>query len=328
MIVNALQHARAARLAVAGLLAAALAWPPLLWARETFVSIGTGETNGLYYPVAQAICMTARPELRAQGILCSPESTPGSVYNVSRVQSGELEFAIVQSNVQFAASRGLDAWNGKPVAELRSVLSLYPELVTLVARTEAGIGGLSELAGKRVNVGSQGTGTRATWDTIAKAMAPGEARQVKLSSLEADETTAALCSGRIDANLMVVGHPSPLVMSQLAQCPSTIVAITGPVVASLVDAHPLYVRGTIPARLYGSNADIPSFGSRAILVTSAAADARVVAALTRAIFARVPELRTAHPVLAGLQAEEMTKGFAAPLHPAAAQVYKELGLTR
>jgi TRAP transporter TAXI family solute receptor len=327
MIAGVLQRTRAAALLVAGL-AAALAWTPPLRAHETFVSIGTGETDGLYYPVMEAICRTAGPDLRAQGILCSPEATPGSVYNVAGVQSGELELAMVQSDVLFEASRGLGAWKGKPVAELRSVLSLYPELVTLVARVEAGIGGLPDLAGKRVNVGSQGTGTRATWDIIAKALGPAEAGRVKLRSLGGDETTVALCSGAIDADALMVGHPSPLVTAQLSQCPSVIVPVTGPVVAALVDAHPFYVRGTIPAGLYGSNGDIPSFGGRATLVTSATADARIVAALTRAIVAHVPELRGAHPALAGLEEKEMTRGLTAPLHPGAAEALKELGLLR
>jgi TRAP-type uncharacterized transport system substrate-binding protein len=52
----------------------------------------------------------------------------------------------------------------------------------------------------------------------------------------------------------------------------------------------------------------------------------VITAVTKAILTHVPELRSAHPVLSGLTTEEMTQGLAAPLHPGAAAVYKELGL--
>jgi TRAP transporter TAXI family solute receptor len=328
VIGSASRHLCAAALVLTGLAGAALGWTPRLSAHEAFVSVGTGETNGLYYPVAQAICKTIGPELRAQGIGCSPEATPGSVYNVARIQSGELELAVVQSDVEYAASRGLGAWKGKPVSDLRSVLSLYPELVTVIARAGANIQGLTDLAGKRVNVGGAGSGTRETWDTIAGELGKGETGQVKLSDLHADETTAALCRGAIDANLLIVGHPSPLVASQLGACPSNLVAITGPVVVKLVGTNPFFVRGAIPAKLYGKNAEIQTFGGRATLVTAAAADPRVVAAITKAILTHVPELRAAHPVLAGLKAEEMTQGLTAPLHPAAAAVYKELGLPK
>ena len=72
---------------------------------------------------------------------------------------------------------------------------------------------------------------------------------------------------------------------------------------------------------------VPTFGSRATLVTSASANPRIVAALARGIVAHVDELKTLHPALAGIKIEEMvTQGLTAPLHPAAAAVYKELGL--
>jgi uncharacterized protein len=238
----------------------------------------------------------------------------------------------VQSDVQFAAYRGNGAWNGGPVPALRSVLSLYPELVTIIARADAkfaNIQVLSDLAGKRVNVGGRGTGTQATWDIIAAEIGLGEDRDTRLTELKAAEAASALCGGAIDANLLIVGHPSPLVLSQLASCPSNFVAIEGQFVDRLVKANPFYVQGAIPAALYGIAADIPTFGSRAILVTSASADTRVVAAMAKAILAHVAELRAVHPALAGLRAEEMiTLGLTAPLHPAAAAVYKEAGLLK
>jgi TRAP transporter TAXI family solute receptor len=308
--------------------AAAIGWMATSSAKEVFVSIGTGETNGVYYPVVKAICKIVEPDLREQGIRCSAETTPGSVYNVGGVQSGELEFGIVQSDVQFAAYNGIGAWIGKPVHELRSVLSAYPELVTVIARADANIHVLADLAGKRVNVGSRGTGTRATWNAIAANLGHSDDTKARVE-FKADETTSALCSGTIDANFLVVGHPSSLVSSQLAACPSNFVAITGPVVDKLVSVYPFYARGPVPTELYGISADVPTFGGRATLVTSASADPRVVAAIAKSVLSHIADLRALHPALAGLKAEEMvTQGLTAPLHPAAAAVYKELGLLK
>jgi uncharacterized protein len=318
----------AAFLTVSVAVGAMIGQVPTCSAEEVFISIGTGEMNGVYYPVGKAICKVIDSDLRAQGIRCSPETTPGSVYNVGGVQSGELEFGIVQSDVQFAAYKGIGAWNGRPVSSLRSVLSLYPELVTVIARADANVHTLADLVDKRVNAGSEGTGTRATWDAITAALGQSDDK-ARLTALKASETTSALCSGAIDANLLIVGHPSPLVSSQLAACPSNFVAITGPVVDKLVGAYPFYVRGSIPTELYGISDNVPTFGSRATLVTSASADTRVVAAIAKAILTHVAALRSLHPALAGLRAEDMiTQGLTAPLHPAAATVYKELGLLR
>jgi uncharacterized protein len=300
---------------------------PVYSKTETFVSIGTGEIDGVYYPVAKAICEVIFRALRAQDIWCSAETTPGSVYNIDRVQSGELEFGLVQSDVQFDAYKGRGRWQGRPVSGLRSVLSLYPELVTIVARKDAKIRTLTDLAGKRLNAGGQGTGTRATWEAIAAGL--DQNKPVQLMELRPDETTSALCNGSLDANLFIVGHPSALISSQLAACPTNLVAIAGPVIDKLIRDYPFYDRGFIPTELRGITEKIPSFGGRATLVTSASAKPWVVAAIARAIVTHITELRAVHPVLGNLRAEEMvTQGLTAPLHPAAAKVYKDLGLIK
>jgi TRAP transporter TAXI family solute receptor len=296
------------------------------FAEEIFASIGTGELNAVYYPVGKAICKVIAPDLRDQSIRCSPETTPGSAYNIGGVESGDLEFGIVQSDVQFAAVRGIGAWNGRPASDLRSVLSLYPELVTVIARAGANIHVFQDLAGKRINVGNLGTGTRVTWEAMAAER--GSKENERLTALNAGEAMSALCSGAIDANFLIVGHPSPLVSSQLNACASNFVKIEGPTVDKLIDAHPSYVRGLIPTELYGISAEIPTFGSLATLVTSASTDARVVAAIAKTL-THVAELRTLHPTLAGLRAKQMIRqGLTAPLHPAAAAVYKEIGLLK
>ena len=294
---------------------------------ETFVSIGSGEMTAVFFRVAKAICKVIVDEVQAQGFRCSAEMTPGSAYNVEKVASGELEFAIVQGDVPFSAYKGIGQWDGKPVTELRPVLSLYPELVTIVARADANIRLLADLAGKRVSVGGLATGPRITWDLISADL--DLATPVQLTQLTQDQTTSALCNGTIDANFFVVGHPSKLVSNWLAACPSNFVAISGPVVDRLTSKYPFYARGFIPTDLYHVPDKILSFGPVATLVTSASRDPRMVEAIAKAILTHIAELKMMHPALAELDAEPMiARSLAAPLHPAATAVYKELGLIK
>jgi TRAP transporter TAXI family solute receptor len=285
--------------------------------------------TAVYYPVAKAICQGIFRELQAQGIRCSPETTPGSVYNVGRVVSGELEFALVQSDILFSAYKGIDGWNGKPVTGLRSVLSLYPELVTVVARADANVHFVADLAGKRVSVGLPATGPRTTWDIISRDIPlPTPIRPREMSQ---DETTSALCNGEVDANFFVVGHPSELVSKWLSACPSNLATFREPIVDKIVSEHPFYTRGFIPTELYHTPDEILTYGPLATLVASASSNPRMVAAIAKTIITHVAELKTMHPVLAGLDAERMvaqTLKAPTPLHPAAAAVYKELGLIK
>ena len=98
---------------------------------EVFASVGTGELNGVYYPVGKAICEIVNRDLSIDGVRCSPETTPGSVFNVGAIQSGELEFGIIQADVNFNAYKGEDAWVGRAFLGLRSVMSLIPSLSPL-----------------------------------------------------------------------------------------------------------------------------------------------------------------------------------------------------
>jgi uncharacterized protein len=317
------------RLATASLVAIFATCSPAYCGAETFVSIGSGEMTAVYYPVAKAICQAIFRELREQGFWCSAETTPGSAYNVEHVASGELEFAIVQSDVLFAAYKGIGIWDGKPVTELQSVLSLFPELVTVVARADANIHVLADLAGKRASAGSLATGPRTTWSLISPGLdltAP-----VRLTELKQSETTSAVCNGTIDASFFVVAHPSELVSSQLAACPSNFVAIREAVVDKIVSKYPFYTRGFIPAEPYHVPDKILSIGPLATLITSASSDPRMVATIAKAIMRHIAELRKLQPVLADLDAKQMvaqTLAAPAPLHPAAAAVYEELELIK
>jgi TRAP transporter TAXI family solute receptor len=142
---------------------------------------------------------------QARSITCAP-SSPASWSSAS----SSLTFSLPRTKGK--------GWTGKPFADLRSVLSLYQELVTVIVRADSHIQDLAGLAGRRVNVGSPGTGTRATWDAIEAELGWRDEERVRPIELRAEATTSALCGGAIDANLLVVGHPSPLVKTQQAAC--------------------------------------------------------------------------------------------------------------
>ena len=128
----------------------ALAGTSMLSMADTqFVSIGTGGVTGVYYPAGGSICRMLNKDRKEHGIRCSAESTGGSGYNVNSIRAGELEFGVAQSDVQTAALAGTGPFEGNPFPELRSVFSLHPEPIHLMARADSGIKTFDDLAGKR-----------------------------------------------------------------------------------------------------------------------------------------------------------------------------------
>ena len=71
-----------------------------------FVSIGTGDATGVYYPAGGAICRLMNRTREQHGIRCSVQSTEGSVYNINTIRAGELEFGVAQSDWQYHAYNG------------------------------------------------------------------------------------------------------------------------------------------------------------------------------------------------------------------------------
>jgi TRAP transporter TAXI family solute receptor len=296
--------------------------------KATTVSLGTGELEGVYYPVGRAVCEIIDRDTKRNGVRCSAEATPGSAYNVDALRSGNLEFGIIQLDIAYAAYRGEGAYADKPFDELRSVLTLYPELVTIMVRAGSGIRQIADLAGRRINVGREGSGAFATWAAVEAAL--DWKADARITDLPADAASHALCTGEIDANLLVIGHPSDVVRKQLSECATDFVAVSGREIDALVASVPALQTGSIPGALYGLAADTPTIGTKALVMTSANEDTKAVAAFVQATIAQISDLRTKHPALAGLTVEEITPGdsIPVPLHPAASQVYKELGLSR
>jgi uncharacterized protein len=127
----------------------------------------------------------------------------------------------------------------------------------------------------------------------------------------------------------VVGHPSGTVRAQLSACAANFIAIGGPEVDALVSSAPYFRKAAIPGALYGLAGDTPTICTDAVVMTSANESTKVVAAFAQAIAAKISDLRTKHPALASLTAEQMTGGSSpVPLHPAASQVFKDLGLSK
>jgi len=297
-------------------------------AQETqFVSIGTGGVTGVYYPTGGAICRLVNKTRKETGIRCSAESTGGSIYNINTIRAGELEFGVAQSDWQFHAYNGTSKFKEKgPFTKLRSVFSVHAEPVTVIARIDSGINNISDIKGKRFNIGNPGSGTLGTWEVLEKAMGWQRSDLALASGMKSAETGAAVCDDKIDGYFWLVGHPSALTQESLASCPTKLVDVTGPAIDKLIADNSYYRKATIPAGMYNNKEDITTFGVGATFVTSSDVSDLVVYTVVKSVFENFDQFKKLHPAFANLKPEEMIKdGLSAPLHDGAIKYYKEKG---
>ena len=293
------------------------------------ILIGTGGVTGVYYPAGGGICRLYNKNRGQQGENCAIESTAGSIANIEGLRAGEFDMVIVQSDWQFHAYEGDGPFaQAGPDSDLRAVLSLHAEPLTVVARADSGIASVGDLKGKRVNIGNPGSGQRATTEALMAANGWTMADFAQVSELPSDEQAAALAAGRVDAIVFTVGHPSGGIYDATQSTAARLVPITGPAVDRLVADNPYYTKATIPGGLYrGNDSPTPTFGVRATLVTTAGTPDDVVYLVVKSVFENLEEFKRLHPALAHLDRREMARAaLTAPLHPGAERYYREAGL--
>ncbi len=315
------------KLALATVVAAAASLGSGSVMAQQFVSIGTGGVTGVYYPTGGAICRLVNKDRKDHGIRCSAESTGGSIYNINTIRAGELEFGVAQSDWQYHAYNGTSKFadQGK-FDKLRAVFSVHPEPVTIIARADAGIDQLSDVKGKRLNIGNPGSGTRGTWEVIEEALGWERSDLRMAAEMKSAETGQAVCDGKIDAYFWLVGHPSALTQESLATCDAKLVHAKGAAIDKLVADNSYYRKATIPAGMYGDNPDIETFGVGATFVSSPDVPDNVVYTIVKAVFDNFDQFKKLHPAFANLKETEMiTDSLSAPLHPGAVKYYKERG---
>lgn len=294
-----------------------------------FITIGTGGVTGTYYPTGGAICRLVNQYKKDTKMRCTVESTGGSVYNVNTIKNGELDFGIVQSDIVYQAYKGEGAFKGAPITKLKSVMAIYPELLTLVTKKDANINSLMDVKGKRINIGNPGSGNESTALTLFEESGIKKQDLAYAGELKASEMPDALRDNKIDGYFYMVGHPTANIKDASTSLDVKITPIEGANVDSLIKKYPYFAKANVPGGLYkGNDAPTPTFGVKAVLVASDDASENAVYTVVKAILENFDEFKQLHPAYADITKESLLDGLSAPLHEGAKKYFQETGLIK
>ncbi len=292
-----------------------------------FFSVASGGVSGGYYSAAKAICDVVNGA--GGDLYCSPEPTSGSLYNLEALAEGEVEFALVQSDWQTYAYEGTDLFSDAGAMEnLRSVMSLYPEMVTILATRDSGIVDSTGLQGAGIDIGQSSSGRYATLTRLIETLGLSRSYFARLSELSDTAALAELCAGRLDAVVLVVGHPNEAVARALRTCDIRIASFSGPMIDAAFGDSPNYVLAEIPKGAYLQlESDVDTYAVMATVVTRADVDADLVDAMVSGALGALGELGNVAPILSGLDPARMSsEGLTAPLHEAAVRAFEADGI--
>ncbi|WP_338887875.1 TAXI family TRAP transporter solute-binding subunit [Aeromonas rivipollensis] len=305
------------RLSLAALpwLAAMLAQP--LSATPAYVTIGTGALNGVYYPTGGAICRLLNDDSSNHGLHCTVQSTSGSIANLAALAKGDIQLALVQSDVLYHAAQGSGPFAGQtPNDQLRSLLRLHKESLTLLASATSNITTLADIEGKRVDLGAPNSGDRVTSRALLDAMGWQESQFAAPPVASAGNRLEGLCNGTLDAAFLVAGHPNQGIGDLTGRCQARLIPIEGEQVDKLLKQYPYYEHSRIGANLYpGQTSSIATFAVTAELVAEASLPEAEVRTLRDVLSRNLKQFTRLHPALTTLTPESMQAGDVLPLHP-------------
>lgn len=280
--------------AVAGLLLPALllgAQGPAN-AQTTNLSIATGGTGGVYYPLGGGIATEIRENI--EGYDATVQETNASVDNVLLLQTGAADLALVVGDTAAAAVEGVEPFEA-PVA-ICSIGNLYSNFMQLVTTQDTGIASVADMKGKVVSVGAPGSATEVGAVRVIEAAGLDPAADIERRQLGAAETVAALRDGTIDAGFWSGGLPTGALVDLASTGEMKIVPIAEHAEALASKYGGYYIARDVPANTYQGQAEaVPVIASPNVLVARTDMDETLQQNITAAIFDNKEDLVQVHP---------------------------------
>jgi TRAP transporter TAXI family solute receptor len=291
------------------------------------ISVGTGGTGGVYYPMGGGLASVLSKYV--SGMSATAEVTGGSVDNLNLIGSGKPYVGFSMADAAYDAIQGTGKFNNKKI-ELRNLLVLYPNRMHVVTVESTGIKTMKDIKGKRISTGSPGSATEVMALRLLEAAGLEKGRDFQSERLSVAESVNAIKDKKIDAFFWVGGLPTASV-TDLANSPGNkIVMIDNDVEVAAMNKKygNLYYTDVIPKSMYSGMAKDNKVSAVAnMLVVSSAMPDDQAYKIVKAIFDNKKELVATHAEYENvLVKNQKAENSSVPFHPGAIKYLREQGV--
>jgi uncharacterized protein len=294
------------------------------------IRMGTSELGGTFYTQGQAIAEVFNRG-RSGADHCVVLTTDASIHNAAQLDRGELEFGFMASNWIGRAKNAVAPFN-KNIA-IRMVAPANAGPMCFVKLASSPIGSVADFKGRRVAIGTKGSGMEQHIHTIFDVLGisfDGFA-PVHMGFAEGAE---ALVAGAIDVQF----HP-PIpnkVLTDLSErADIRVVPFASGQIEKVLAQVPFYRPVVMAKNVFrGVVEDVTQIGVINVIVTHERIPENTVYDMAKAIIDNLDALPRMNPLFKGLKdlyEPLRTKGAAAfefggvALHPGALKAYREMG---
>ena len=256
-------------------------------------------------------------------------ASAGSLENLRRVNSGEVDFGIVYSGDTFLGRNGRLTKDTTKYENVLALAYLYGAPAHLIVLEGSGIDKIADLEGKRVAVGGAGSGAAGAAQRYFGSL--GMWDKMKVEFLGYSKAASALGDGLIDAFWVFAGFPNSSVIQAAASNKIKILSVVeAGEKGGFFDDYPFYTKLTIPAGTYsGVDYDVVSFQDSALWVAGKHVSADWVEQALAEIFSKdgLAFMVKVKSTAKAMSVEGALNGIVTPIHEGAETFWKEHGLT-
>ncbi len=287
------------------------------------LSIATGGTGGVYYPIGGGFAEMINNHI--EGAQATAEVTGASVENMGLIMRGDADMALALADTVYQAYTGTGDFEGRQIENTRALASVYPNAVQLVTLAESDIQSIADLAGKRVSVGAPGSGTELNARALLEANGVSY-EDFTPQRLNFNETADAIRDGDIDAGFWSVGPPTSSILNLAATRDIRLISLSDEEIANAQEEEAVFAPYELAAGMYdGMDEAVQTIGIPNVLVVNADMDEELAYQLTQLLFENTDELIAVHPAANDTTIEFTMNSTPVPLHPGALRYFEEVG---
>jgi TRAP transporter TAXI family solute receptor len=286
------------------------------------LNIVTGGTGGVYIVYGAGLADVLSKKMK---VAASAQQTTASVDNMKFIGQGKADLAFTLADTAYDSTQGkAPQFTEKVDAKVLAVL--YTNFTHLVTKDGSGITKVADLKGKRVSMGSAGSGTEIIGNRTLEAYGLDPAKDIQRERLGIADSANGLRDNKIDAFFWSGGLPTAAV-NELANAIKLKFIDLSEGIAKMASTYgPFYVPVKIPAGVYKDVPEITVSGVQNLLVVNSKFDAAFAKAILTTMFDSKSDLEVIHSEAKNLKLETAIVGSPIPFHEGAIEFYKAKGV--
>lgn len=294
-------------------------------AKVRYIRLGCGGPGGSWFQMVGGLSALFNKEVA--NVNTSAVSSGGSVALMRLLRQGDLESTFTHTLTTYDSWNGVGAFKKSgPWKGIRMMTGMYQSWHHWVVLEKSGLKKMADLAGKRVNVGSAGSGSAANSMLILKGL--GLFDKVKLNHLSFSDAGRGIADGHLDC-MGMSSAPMANVVTLEASHKIRLLEFTDAEFKKVFDQSPFYYKTIMPPGVYKTwQKPYPAVTFQVLWIAHEKFAPDLVYEMLKICYdpKNAGYLKSVHRQLTTMTpAFHVMKGLGVPLHAGAVKFWKEKG---